>query len=119
MEDGAGKEPLAESIPQPRQVAGVANVWRGGGLDLESHHVTTGHLRKKVDLVPSVLLPQVIQARAQWAELGLGPELRDHECVDHSAQQIAITQNGQLVESKGSRHQGGVDQVALRPFHEA
>ncbi len=90
MDDRTGDEPQAELVPQPRQVARAVRVGGSSGLHLESNHVSTGQLGNQVDLAATLFVSQVIKARAEWAQLGLGPDLREDERVDQPTEQVAI-----------------------------
>jgi hypothetical protein len=88
VKDGSSEESWAELIPQPRDMPGVRAVRRGRRFDLDRDHVATRHLGKQVDLVPSLFLAQMVEARAQMAELRLGSDLRNHERINEPPEQI-------------------------------
>ena len=64
----------------------------------------------------SVLFQQMVKTRTQRADLGLGSELREHECVDEPAEQVPVTQYSPLLDTEGSGHQRRIDNVALWPL---
>ena len=61
VEYGAGHEPVAELVVQPFEVACVLAGWRGGGFDLDREDVAGGDLGDQVDLVPALLVAQVVE----------------------------------------------------------
>lgn len=53
---------------------------RCAGLDLDGDYITAGELGQKVDLVTPVFFPQVVQTRAERAQLGFGSDLGARMC---------------------------------------
>lgn len=104
MKDGSSDESSAELIPQPGDMPCVPAVRRGRRIDLDRDYVATRHLDKQVGLVSSLFVAQMVEARAQMAELRPGSDLRNHERINEPPEQIAISQDCSFIDEASRVH---------------
>lgn len=88
------------------------------GLDLDADHSPVRELDQDVHLVSAIGVADLKQSWLQIADRALGTQLRHHETLQKSAQQVAVAQDGPCIDAKQRPDECGIDQMPFRQTDE-
>src|ERR1019366_1534060 len=84
VKHNTGCEPNPQPFTDPHEMSSIFRARRGGRLHLACVYPLTSYFRKKVNLVASLALANVIQNRSTLCDLSFRAELRSDKSVDEA-----------------------------------
>ncbi len=82
MQYHSSDEPFSELLPQPEEMPGVGPIRSAARFRFDGDDPTSAEFSDDVDLVASLLIPQVVEARPCRRDGYLGAELGGDEGVE-------------------------------------